>query len=49
MDIMKLCEENSTNMYMHQDAILAIMESLASPSREWLIPVQIEHSKSLGK
>eukprot|EP00111_Clytia_hemisphaerica_P003594 TCONS_00010249-protein len=45
----QLCEEKRCPMFAHQDALLAIMESLAIPTREWLIPVHIDYNKNLGR
>lgn len=40
--VKELCRSNGAPIYIHQSSLLAIMESLVSPSREWLIPIVVE-------
>ena len=48
-DVIQLCEEKNCSFYACADSLVAIMESLVTQTREWLIPVHITCSKKFGE
>ena len=48
-DVFKLCEEKNCPFYVDAQSLVAIMESLVTPTREWLVPVHIARSQRLGE